>query len=105
MAISASFSEPRKRKLRKNRNDLFTIVIARLDENDFSNSDNLIHLKVGYVPSHIYESIPINSVVVDRTKWGQDEYSVFRSTDFEIQTQEQADEIISMLNEEYQRVK
>lgn len=106
MAISASFDEPRKRKLRKNRKDLFDIVVARINEiQPNEGGENLLHLKVGYIPSHIYESIPINSVDVDRFELGNNLYSVFQSTDFKVQTQEQANEIISMLNEEYQGVK
>lgn len=105
MAISASFDEPRKRKIRKNRKDLFDIVIARFNEYNPSEGDNLFHLKVGYVPSHIYESIPITGVTVERIKWSSTMYNVFRSTDFDIQTQEQADEITEMLNNEYEVAK
>lgn len=105
MAISASFHEPRKRHLRKNRKDLFNIVIARINEHNLQDVTNLFYLNVGYIPSHIYESVPINGVTVYRTKLGRDEYSIFRSTDFIIQSQEKADEVIEMLNREYETVK
>ncbi|MCH5461482.1 hypothetical protein HC026_02090 [Lactobacillus sp. LC28-10] len=106
MAISASFNEPRKRKFRKNRKDLFDIVVARINEIQPSKGgENLLHLKVGYIPSHIYESIPINGVDVDRFELGNNTYSVFQSINFKVQTQEQANDIIEMLNNEYQVIK
>lgn len=106
MTISAMFDGPRKRKIRKNRQDQFKIVIGSLGEKPLSDGEkrvgkNLVYRQVRYVPSYVYESIPINSVSVHQWDSVGGEYTVYRSTVFDVGTQEQVDQIIEMLNEEY----
>ncbi|WP_206750970.1 hypothetical protein [Secundilactobacillus hailunensis] len=102
MTISASFEKTRKRKMRKNRKDQFEIMILEVEPDNPFAPKNLFHSKVRYVPSRIYESIPIRNVIEDERTWNVNETTVFRQTIFSINSREQADEIIEMFRQEYQ---
>jgi len=102
MTISASFEKTRKRKMRKNRKDQFEIMILMAEPDNPFAPKNLLHSKVRYVPSRIYESVPIRDVIEDERTWNGNETTIFRQTIFSIDSSEQADEIIEMFRQEYQ---
>lgn len=101
MAISAAFDEPRKRKIRKNRKDQFTIVIVRSGEDGLTDVTNIYHQKVRYVPSSIYESIPISTVIQDTTHFNDGTSLLHVITQFKIESQSDVEEAIRILDEEY----
>jgi hypothetical protein len=102
MFISTYFSDSRQRKLRMNRKDQFKILIGKVNPRDIGEMEDLFCLNVRCVPSHIYESIPIDGVVTKRMPSGRNEHSVYRTTSFKIRGPEQVVEIIKLLNEAYE---
>lgn len=103
MAISASFDEPRKRKIRKNRKDQFSIVIVQSGEDGLTDVTNVYHQKVRYVPSYIYESIPISSVIQDTTHFDDETSLLHVITQFKIDNEFDLEEAIRILDEEYEQ--
>lgn len=102
MSISAFFDEPQKRKMRKNRKDLFEIMILQVDVDNPFQPENIFHLKTRYIPSYIYESIPIADVMIEKTQVTVDETMVYRVTSFTVRDRTHLTEIIEMLNDEYE---